>query len=67
MQVRTKRSDKRNLVQRYIERYDPYKPSVCLGYNVKKVAEYARQKGCRISDLKPEEIKMFEVQKKAAE
>lgn len=55
------RKSKRQLVEDYIKEHNPYEPSPSLGYNVKEISRYAKEKGCNIAELSEDEIELFKV------
>lgn len=60
MRTQTKKS-KRKLVNDYISKYSPYEKTPNLGYNIAKIAQYAKEKGCSIAELTAQEIARFQV------
>lgn len=55
------KKSKRQLVLEYLKENNPYETSSKLGYNVKEMSRYAKEKNCKIVDLTEAEIEMFKV------
>ena len=55
------RSEKNKMVNDYLEQYDVYQSGRTLGYNIAAIVQYAKEKGCELTDLTQEEVKPFAV------
>ena len=55
------RSGKNKMVNDYLEQYDVYQSGRTLGYNIAAIVQYAKEKGCKLTDLTQEEVKPFAV------
>ena len=58
MMTMEKRSEKRRLVEEYLEKYDP-RQSMVFGYSIPDMYRYAKSVNKRLEDLTEEEISQF--------
>ena len=57
------RSEKNKMVYDYLKQYDVYQSQSgrTLGYNIAAIVQYAKEKGCELTDLTQEEVELFAV------
>lgn len=58
MRIQEKKS-RGQIVQEHLEKNGLYKSKTQLGYSVKEISRYAKEKKCKISDLTAEDISKF--------
>ena len=51
--------ERRKAVLDYIKEHNPYEPHQSLGYNLRAVSAYAREKNIPLDQLTEEELKQF--------
>lgn len=61
MSIAMTRSEKIRSMEEYIATYNPYKSAISIDVDIRKVIEYARKKGKKVSELTEEEVNRFRI------
>lgn len=59
-----KTKSKRQIVEEYIKRVNPYEKQRPLEFDLRKYAAYVKEKGLKVSDITPEIMNMFVIEHK---